>query len=138
MELVFEQAQLRPEDMGRLARRLERVDYGAIRYDQLRPAVLPGDFLQDLVRRRLRSAPAPDVLVFVGARWLGGPKTRLIDPALRESAPPSFHLAYSQAHVPEETDALSSLVRGLGGKVFPIYLPKNLAAALREIRQARR
>lgn len=137
-EVVFEQEQLRPEDMGRLARQLERVDYGIVRYDQLRPSILPGDFLQDLVRRRLRSAPAPEALVFIGARWLGGPRTRQIDPALREAAPPSFHLAFSLPYVAEEADALSSLVRGLGGKVFSIYLPKDLAPALREIRQAGR
>lgn len=137
-EVVLELDRLRPEDMGRLARQLERVDYGIVRYDQLRPSALPGDFLQDLVRRRLRSAPPPDALVFIGARWLGGPKTRLIDPGLREAAPPSFHLAFSLPNVAEQADAVSSLVRGLGGKVFSIYLPKDLAPALREIRQAGR
>lgn len=137
-EVVFEQDQLRPGDMGRLARQLERVDYGTVRYDQLRPSILPGDFLQDLVRRRLQSTPPPDKLVFIGSRWLGGPKTRQIDPALREAAPPSFHLAFSLPYMAEEADALSSLVRGLGGRVFSIYLPKNLEPALREMRQAAR
>ncbi|MCS7044359.1 MAG: hypothetical protein NZR01_16360 [Bryobacteraceae bacterium] len=137
-EVVFEQDHLRPEDVGRLARQLARVDYGMIRIDQLRQGVLPGDFLQDLVRRRLRAEPAPDAVVFIGARWMGGPKTRQIDPALREAAPPVFHLAFSLPHMPEEADTLSSLVRGLGGKVFNIYLPRNLAPALKEIRQSRR
>lgn len=137
-EVLFEQTQLGPEDLGRLARRLARVDFGTIPYEKLLSGPLPGDFLEDLVRRRLHSNPAPEALIFIGARWRGGPKIRQIDPALRESALPVFHLAFSLPHVPEETDALTSLARGLGGKVFSIYLPKDLAPALREIRQSRK
>lgn len=137
-EIVFEQDRLRPEHLGRLARQLSRVDYGTIRYDQLRPGILPGDFVQDLLRRRLRAEPAPDAVIFIGARWLGGPKTRQIDPALREASPPAFHIALSLPYTPEETDTLSSLVRGLGGRVFNVYLPKDLAPALRGIREGKR
>lgn len=136
-EVVFEARQVRPEDVGRLARQLARVDFGTIPLQTLKDGPLPGDFLQDLVRRGVRGEPRPDALIFIGARWRGGPKLRAIDPALKEASPPAFHLAYSLPNTPEDTDALTSLVKGLGGKVFSIYLPKNLAPALRQIREAR-
>jgi hypothetical protein len=137
-EVVFEAHQLRPEDVGRLARQLARVDFGTISLQTLREGPLPGDFLQDVVRRRLRGEPRPDALIFIGSRWRGGPKLREVDPALKEASPPAYHLAFSLPGMPEDTDALTSLARGLGGKVFSIYQPKNLAPALREIREARR
>jgi hypothetical protein len=136
-EVVFEARQVRPEVVGRLARQLARVDFGTIPLQTLQSGPLPGDFLQDLVRRGVRGEPRPDALIFIGARWRGGPKLRAIDPALKEASPPAFHLAYSLPNTPEDTDALTSLVKGLGGKVFSIYLPKNLAPALRQIREAR-
>lgn len=137
-EAVFQTPRLQPRDVGRLARQLARIDFGAIPFRTLERGPLPGDFLQDLVRRSLRGEPRPDALVFIGARWRGGPRLRMLDPALKESAPPSFHLAFSLPNVPEDADALTSLVKGLGGRVFPVYLPKNLAPALRQMREARR
>jgi hypothetical protein len=136
-EVVFEAREVRPEDVGNLARQLARIDYGTIPLQTLRDGPLPGDFLQDLVRRGLRSEPQPDALIFIGARWRGGPKVRAVDPALKEASPPAFHLAYSLPNTPEDTDAITSLVKGLGGRVFSIYLPKNLAPALRQIREVR-
>lgn len=137
-EVVFEAHQLRPEDVGRLARQLARVDFGTISLQTLREGPLPGDFLQDVVRRRLRGEPRPDALIFIGSRWGSGPKLRAVDPALKEASPHAYHLAFSLPNTPEGGDALTSLVKGLGGKVFSIYQPKNLAPALREIREARR
>jgi len=137
-EVIFEQEQLRPEDVARLARQLTRIEFGTIALDTLRSGPLPGDFLQDLVRQRLRAEQAPDALVFIGSRWRGGPKLRLVDAALKEAAPPAWMLAFSQPHRAEDPDALSSLVKALGGKVFSIYSPADLAPALREIRQSRR
>lgn len=137
-EVIFEQDQLRPEDVNRLARQLTRIDFGTIAFDTLRSGPLPGDFLQDLVRRRLRAERAPDALVFIGSRWRSGPKVRLVDPALKEAAPPAWMLAYSQPQRAEDADALSSLVKALGGKVISVYSPSDLAPALREIRQSRR
>jgi hypothetical protein len=137
-EVIFEQEQVRPEDVGRLARQLARVDFGTIPIQTLQSGPLPGDFLLDLVRRSVRGEPRPDALVFIGARWRGGPKVRFVDPAVREAAPPSFHLAFSLPNVPEDKDTMTSLVEGLGGKVYSIYLPRNLAPALRQIREARR
>ena len=134
-EVVFQAAQLRPEDVARLARQLARVDFGTIPLQTLRDGPPPGDFLQDLVRRSLRSDPRPDALVFIGARWRGGPKLRMLDPALKEAAPPSFHLAYSLPNVPEGADSMTSLIKALGGRVFSIYLPRNLAPALRQLRE---
>ncbi|GIU78429.1 MAG: hypothetical protein KatS3mg005_1667 [Bryobacteraceae bacterium] len=136
-EVVFEAQQVRPEDVGQLARQLARIDYGTIPLQTLKDGPLPGDFLQDLVRRGLRGEPRPDALIFIGARWRGGPKVKAMDPALKEASPPAFHLAYSLPNTPEDTDALTSLVKGLGGKVFSIYLPRNLAPALRQIRESR-
>jgi len=136
-EVIFEQERLRPEDVARLARQLTRIEFGTIAFDTLRSGPQPGDFLQDLVRRRLRAEPAPDALVFIGPRWRGGPKVRLVDPALKEAAPPAWLLAYSQPQRAEDADALSSLVKAIGGKVFSIYAPADLAPALREIRQSR-
>ncbi len=137
-EVVFRAAPLRPEDLGKLARRLARVDFGTIPLRTLQEGPPPGDFLQDLVRRELRGEPRPDALIFIGARWRGGPKLRTPDPALKQAAPPAYHLALSLPNVAEDADAMTSLVRGLGGRVFPIYLPKNLAPALRQIREAQR
>lgn len=137
-ELLFQTESLQPQDVGRLARQLARIDFGTIPLRTLQQGPLPGDFLQDLVRRSLRNEPRPDALVFIGARWRGGQKLRTLDPALREAAPPAFHLAYSLPNVPEDADALTSLVKGLGGRVYSIYLPKNLAPALRQMRDAQR
>lgn len=137
-EVLFETPRLRPEDVGRLARQLARADFGTIPFQTLRDGPLPGDFLQDLVRRSLRGEPRPDALVFISSRWRSGTRLRGLDPALKEAAPPAFHLAYSLANMPEDTDAVTSLVKGLGGRVFSIYLPKNLAPALRQIREAQR
>jgi len=137
-DVLFQTPRLQPQDVGRLARQLARVDFGTIPLRTLQEGPLPGDFLQDLVRQGLRNGPRPDALVFIGARWRGGQKLRTLDPALKEAAPPAFHLAYSLPNVPEDADALTSLVKGLGGRVFPIYLPKNLAPALRQMREARR
>ncbi|MFZ5925936.1 MAG: hypothetical protein ACOYX1_00690 [Acidobacteriota bacterium] len=137
-EVVFESRQLSRQDVGRLARQLARIDFGTIPLRTLQEGPLAGDFLQDLVRRSVRGEPRPDALIFIGARWRGGEKLRSLDPALREDAPPAFHLAFSLPNLPEDADAVTSLVKGLGGKVFSIYLPKNLAPALRQIREARR
>lgn len=137
-EVVFEAARLRPEDVGRLARQLARIEFGTIPLRTLQDGPLPGDFLQHLVRQGVRGEPRPDALIFIGARWRGGPKLRTLDPALKEAAPPAYHLAFSLPHVTEDADAMTSLVRALGGRVFSIYQPKNLAPALRQIREAQR
>ncbi|MEJ5368959.1 MAG: hypothetical protein WHT08_11605 [Bryobacteraceae bacterium] len=137
-DVLFRSPQLHPGDVGRLAQQLARADFGTIPLRTLQEGPLAGDFLQDLVRRELRGEPRPDALIFIGARWRGGQKIRTLDPALKEGAPPAFHLAFSLQGVAEDADAITSLVKGLGGRVFSIYLPKNLAPALRQMREARR
>lgn len=136
---VFHADDIDPRGLRRLARQLTQVDYGAISLETLAQGSSPRGFLEELLKAELM-APQPQrasALVFIGSRWRGGPKLDGLSPALKESAPKSWLLAFSTPQTLSEPDSLSSLVKSLGGKVFSIYRPQDLAAALRELAAGR-
>lgn len=131
--VLFKEAEIDPRGLRRLARQLAQVDYSTISIETLAQSPSPRPFLEELLAAQLKSPVPASTVVFIGPRWRGGPKLDGLSPALKESLPKSWFLAFSTPQTIAEPDSLSSLVRAVRGKVFSIYSPPDLASALREL-----
>lgn len=134
---LFHADDIDPRGLRRLARQLTQVDYGTISLETLAQGPSPRAFLEELLKAELMAPERASALVFIGSRWRGGPKLDGFSPDLKESLPKSWMLAFSTPQTLSEPDSLSSLVKSLRGKVFSIYRPQDLAAALRELAAGR-
>ena len=141
---VFRQEELDTAGYARLAEALERVQLGAVPYAALQKRRGAQDLLAELVDGEILSRTRAEAVVIVGwtgRLWEKAPPIRI------EEAPrplPQFfylnyqHLMWYGWKLPAPPDVIEQSVKTLDGRTIPVYGPKQLAAALREINGATR
>ncbi|MBI4889471.1 MAG: hypothetical protein HY821_02525 [Acidobacteria bacterium] len=133
---ILREEHFEPRSLRRLMRQLSQVDYSTISMETLTQSRSPRPFLEEMLQAELKQPEAPDAVVFIGSRWRGGPKLDGLSPALKESMPKAWFLAFTTPQTISEPDSLSSLVKAVRGRVVSIFGPGDLAGALREVSSA--
>ncbi|MBN9661540.1 MAG: hypothetical protein J0H49_25315 [Acidobacteria bacterium] len=131
--IIYREASFDRRGMRRLIRQLAAVDLSTIDMATLKNGPSPKDFLEDMLRKELKEPRQSDAFVFIGPTWRAGPKLPPIDPALRESLPRTWFLAFTPPAYPSDGDSVTSLVKSARGKVVPIYRPSDLADGIRSL-----
>jgi hypothetical protein len=131
--MLFEDEKFGPEGYQRLRKVLAETEYATIAYQTLRAGGGDWEMLDRLLAQESRRDETPEAIVFLGpsTRWTDGrPKPAK---SLREGMPRLFYVALTPiGTVPQDT--IQRTVRQLGGNVFAVYQPRDLARATKAIR----
>lgn len=133
--ILFEDESFGREGYQRLRKVLAETEYATIAFQTLKDGGGDWEMLDRLVAQEARRQEAPEAIVFLGpaTRWNDGrPKPAK---SLREGMPPLYYVALTRfGSAPQDT--IQKTVRQLGGKVFTVYQPQDLARATKAIRPA--
>ncbi|MGJ5814135.1 hypothetical protein [Paludibaculum fermentans] len=131
--VIYRDASFNRRSMRQLIRQLAGVDLSTIDMATLKQGSSPKEFLENMLRQEVKDPKQSDAFVFVGPTWRAGPKLPPMDPALRESLPKTWFLAFTPPAYAGDGDSVTSLVKSAKGKVVPIYRPADLADGIRSL-----
>lgn len=131
--ILFEDANFGPAGYEKLIAALDEANYGTVDYKVLRDGPGPGEFLNQLLERA-RTGPAPAVLVFAGPETSFADKKTLDSETWKASSAPAFYAVFPR-YVSGPEDVVARFVKTVKGRIYSIFVPADLARALRGINE---
>lgn len=110
---------------------LNGLETGIVNYSTLMNRGGHLDLLSELVQRELASERPPDAIIFLGpvARW----DDKMSEELLPDRARPVFYVQLRSWNPHWQGDAITRMVRKLGGQTKAVYSPDDFAVAIQEL-----